>query len=905
MGPKDLETLAAGKTFCFLPWSGVTTRANGDVYPCCSFNDGCAAPLGSLRESTLDEIWNSQRWRELRLAMLEGREVPQCNRCHTLEASGNQSERMDSYRFSGCLSQAVNETRPDGGVDPFSPLVLDLRFSNRCNYRCRTCSPEWSSSWGTDHELLQQRMKGLPPRGPERSWLQTCTDKPREVLRQIEKIIPHLKELHFYGGEPLIQSEHYDLLRALIARKKTDVSLAYVSNFSTTVFDGIDVFELWSHFPWVNVSASLDGMERRGEYLRKNQEWPRIVENRKRMLKACPHVRFIWAPTLSLMNALHLPDFHRTWLDEGYVAPGDSRFSLLLKPEEYSVQALPAALKDAMAEKYERHAAWLRGAYGERGRKDAEHFIGGVSHARARDQAPLLGAFRKVTRALDEIRGERFEEAFPELAELMSPSAPMPRPAEVRDALGRTALGAAAGAGDAAAVAALLEQGSGIEARDKAGRTPLMLAVAGRKTPTAALLLDRGADLDARDDRGLTALMLAVINGFVDAMDVLLARGARVNARDNSGWTALMIAAERGRGRMVEALMKCGADMGMRDRQGRDALLVAAVNGRTSEVDLLLRRGAGASYRGGMKPLVLAAAKGYPETVRRFLGRQADEALCTDEDIRAAWDAAEANGRAEVCQILRGLEGSGYRRNQAGAQSNAEGSPGVGPAAGFLHAAETGDLSRIESFLDRGARIEARDDEGQTALLRAVACGRAEAASLLLDRGSSVDASDSRGRTGLILAAEAGRSAIAGLLLDRGARIEARNLRGQTALMRAADGDYPEVAGLLLARGADIEGRDESQRTPLMFAAEAGRVRMLDFLLERGADREARDDARCTALMFAALSGRQEAVRFLLERGAQASARDCRDETALMMAQAQGRDAAAEILRGWENRACA
>src|ERR1700722_7089423 len=96
---KQADLLTRSKDFCILPWIHMHVSANGRVQPCCHSRPDM--PLGSLRTSTLSQVWNSPDMRELRLNMLAGRTSPQCINCHLMEESGVRSARenlTDAWR---------------------------------------------------------------------------------------------------------------------------------------------------------------------------------------------------------------------------------------------------------------------------------------------------------------------------------------------------------------------------------------------------------------------------------------------------------------------------------------------------------------------------------------------------------------------------------------------------------------------------------------------------------------------------------------------------------------------------------------------------------------------------------------------------------------------------------------
>lgn len=360
-----------------------------------------------MRRQDLKEIWNSPGMRRLRNDMLSGRPSPYCADCYEWERSGLFSARLRANKDYAAHRSRASATNPDGSVDSFRLVYLDIRFSNECNFRCRICGPWLSTAWYAESPGSGAR-KALRP-----------SDDPESLWRQIEPHLAELEEVYFAGGEPLIMKEHYRLLDALSRRGLFHVRLRYSTNFSQTSLGDDDVLRLWARFHDVSVAASLDGSGRRGEYLRKGQRWERTVENRRRMMKECPQAKFLLSPTLCVMNALHLPDFHGEWLEAGLSEPEDFHLNMLLRPEEYRINILPGNYKTDVERKYGEHVERLRRRWGERAVRPIEAFEGALRFLRAEEKEDLLLRFRAKTLRLDEDRGESFREIFPELAGLM------------------------------------------------------------------------------------------------------------------------------------------------------------------------------------------------------------------------------------------------------------------------------------------------------------------------------------------------------------------------------------------------------------------------------------------------------------------------------------------------------
>jgi radical SAM protein with 4Fe4S-binding SPASM domain len=402
--------LFESKTFCMLPWIHMSVWPDGKVLPCCMAENDQA--VGDTREKPLKDIWNGEDMRAIRRNMLGEKKSRQCAKCYELEEAGFPSLRKRiNQQFRNHYPLAAT-TAEDGSVDYFQMAYMDVRFSNICNFRCRTCVPELSSSWYEEAALF------WGPHPAAKTKLIRPTADPEDLWRQIEPLLDYVEEIYFAGGEPLIMEEHYRILNRLVEKRRFHVRLIYNTNFSLTTHHGTDAMKLWDKFEIVRIGASLDGMEERGEYLRKGQRWEQVVKNRKRMFEVCPRAEFQISPTLSVMNALHLPDFHREWLEKGFITDDGAYINILLVPEEYRVQVLPKALKEKLTEKYERHIESVVRPSGERSAFVEERFRSALNFANAQDMSHLVPKFKEQTAKLDKIRGESFFAVFPELAAL-------------------------------------------------------------------------------------------------------------------------------------------------------------------------------------------------------------------------------------------------------------------------------------------------------------------------------------------------------------------------------------------------------------------------------------------------------------------------------------------------------
>lgn len=169
----------------------------------------------------------------------------------------------------------------------------------------------------------------------------------------------------------------------------------------------------------------------------------------------------------------------------------------------------------------------------------------------------------------------------------------------------------------------------------------------------------------------------------------------------------------------------------------------------------------------------------------------------------------------------------------------------------------------LKRLTKNGTDLNARDNEGDSALMWAVRCGKKEIAQLLLNAGADVNARNDNGYTVLMEVAGLGKEEIARQLINAGADVNARFYNGTTALMRAVLRGRKEIAQLLVDAGAHVNARNNDGKIALTFAIAFNYLPLVELLLENGADSRIRDNAGRTALDIATQNGNQEIIQLL------------------------------------------
>jgi ankyrin repeat protein len=174
------------------------------------------------------------------------------------------------------------------------------------------------------------------------------------------------------------------------------------------------------------------------------------------------------------------------------------------------------------------------------------------------------------------------------------------------------------------------------------------------------------------------------------------------------------------------------------------------------------------------------------------------------------------------------------------------------------HAAQRGNLERIEELIRRGANLEialVKTYPGATPLVTALEFSQPEAAKLLLDRGAST--AERVGRVALTLAARCGAVDVIEALLARGVSV-----KGTTALHAAARSGGSKAVACLIGAGADANQPlpDDHNFTPLMIACAENQLDASRVLLAAGARVNDRDDGGSTPLHWAVYAARPREI---------------------------------------------
>jgi uncharacterized protein len=147
----------------------------------------------------------------------------------------------------------------------------------------------------------------------------------------------------------------------------------------------------------------------------------------------------------------------------------------------------------------------------------------------------------------------------------------------------------------------------------------------------------------------------------------------------------------------------------------------------------------------------------------------------------------------------------------------------------LMAAASNGDVGMLSNLVNQGIDVNRRfGGDGETALHRASAYGRTNAAQFLLTHGADPNINDATGLTPLLSASYHGYLDIVSMLIDRGANINAPEKDGMfTPLHEATMKGHTKIVEFLLAHGANPMAKTKDGRTAFDWARAEGREDVL------------------------------------------------------------------------------
>ena len=355
---------------------------------------------------------------------------------------------------------------------------------------------------------------------------------------------------------------------------------------------------------------------------------------------------------------------------------------------------------------------------------------------------------------------------------------------------GVTSLSLACTNGSAKMIGLLLDAGADVNAALPGGETALMTASRTGVADAVQVLLIHGAKVDAKEDkRGQTALMWAAAEGNAAAVELLLKAGADLHAKVGSGFTPLLFAVREGRIGVARVLLKAGADV-------NETIQASTGKGRIA-----------AAPRAGTSALILATANAHYELASFLLDAGADPnaigpgytALHVITNMRKPGvgdndPAPDGSGNMTSLEMVRKLLSKGANINARMTKKVNLGltSLNTAGATAYFLAAKTADAELMRALAALGADTSIPNEDNSTPLMAVAGLGTrspgedagtesevVEALQAALHLGAKIDAVDNNGETAMHGAAYKNHPLAVLFLASKGAKIEIWNKKNR------------------------------------------------------------------------------------------------------------------------------
>ena len=254
---------------------------------------------GEYAPVTLDQHWNSEHMRSVRLRMMAGETLPECEVCNNKLLNTNVYRDYFWQLFGDKYMQVMSVTDRQTGHYNGKPVSWDYRFSNLCNFKCRMCGDMLSSAWETE----QKTHNMINWADPKNNWQlpevrqQITKFQDQQIEQEFSDAVEQgrVEEVYWVGGEPLMYEQHWRYMKRIIELGDGPRLYArYNTNLSRVDYRGVNLYrDILSHVRDWQICASLDGTGATGEYIRTGldyEQWRRnfalgldISKNRRQM----------------------------------------------------------------------------------------------------------------------------------------------------------------------------------------------------------------------------------------------------------------------------------------------------------------------------------------------------------------------------------------------------------------------------------------------------------------------------------------------------------------------------------------------------------------------------------------------------------------------------------------------
>jgi sulfatase maturation enzyme AslB (radical SAM superfamily) len=244
-------------------------------------------------------IWNDSRLIPLREKNNKNEWDTGCWTCQ-----GNEAAGITSFR-TGMLEKFGVKKNLSG------PSRLDLMFDISCNLACRSCGPQSSTFW---QKHLKDNNLTFTTTSPI-----SKANKMIAILKTLD--LSNLEMVVFCGGETLMGDGYWRVAEAIadmVPHAKEKLIISFQTNGTQSIKE--KYFDIIEKLHLVKLNISLDGIEKRFEYLRWPANWQQVTANIINLQETLPvNVMFLIEETMSIFNLYYQSELEQ-WAKNNFSA---------------------------------------------------------------------------------------------------------------------------------------------------------------------------------------------------------------------------------------------------------------------------------------------------------------------------------------------------------------------------------------------------------------------------------------------------------------------------------------------------------------------------------------------------------------------------------------------------------
>ncbi len=280
-------------TMCLAPWTHTYLSPQTERRLCCASREPAqnfeqyidtSAGTGRYIPVTLEQHWNSEHMQSVRRRMMAGETLPECEVCNDQLLNTSVYRTYFDHLFAHKLEEIYASTDAEGATS-MTPVSWDYRFSNLCNFKCRTCGDMLSSAWESEQkthnmvDLANSKNNWMVPGIRQQISQFQDTQIEAEFASAVEQ--HRVEEIYWVGGEPLMYEQHWRYMQRIVELGDGNKLYArYNTNLSRINYRNCNLFrDLLVHVRDWQICASIDGTGTIGEYIRTGLDYPTFLNN--------------------------------------------------------------------------------------------------------------------------------------------------------------------------------------------------------------------------------------------------------------------------------------------------------------------------------------------------------------------------------------------------------------------------------------------------------------------------------------------------------------------------------------------------------------------------------------------------------------------------------------------------